>query len=51
MGEPIKQLGFDANDENNWSDGTKAKFNVRVKGPKDKGNYDFKLRKYESLLH
>lgn len=37
MGEPIKQLGFDPNDENNWCDGTRAKFHVRVKGPKDKG--------------
>lgn len=38
MGEPIKQLGFDPKDENNWCDATRAKFHVRVKGPKDKGS-------------
>lgn len=37
MGEPIKQLGFDPVDENNWCDGARAKFHVRVKGPKDTG--------------
>lgn len=37
LGEPIKQLGFDPVDVNNWCDGTRAKFHVRVKGPKDKG--------------
>lgn len=37
MGEPIHQLSFDIGDENNWCDGYRAKFNVRVKGPKDKG--------------
>lgn len=37
MGEPIRQLGFDPSDENNWCDGKRAKYHVRVKGPKDKG--------------
>lgn len=37
LGEPIKQLGFKIEDEDNWNDESRAKYHVRVKGPKDKG--------------
>lgn len=40
LGEPIKHVGFQLEDaENNNCDGQRAKFTVKVKGPKDRGMY------------
>lgn len=37
LGEPIKQLGFDYTNKDNYCDGRSARYHVRVKGPNDKG--------------
>lgn len=37
MGEPIKETGFDLSNPNNSCDASYAQFEVKVKGPKDKG--------------
>lgn len=50
MGEPIKQLGFDTKDEKNWCDGARAKFHVRVKGPKDRGSSCFNTNQWQIIL-
>lgn len=42
LGEPIKEIGFDLGDEHrNYSDGKNARFEVSVKGPKQKGTVFF----------
>ncbi|XP_011196645.1 uncharacterized protein LOC105221388 [Zeugodacus cucurbitae] len=41
LGEPIKELGFDLSDSNNFSDGQNAHFMINVKGFKDKGKMYF----------
>lgn len=42
LGEPIKEIGFDLGDEyRNFSDGKNARFEVSVKGPKEKGTLFF----------
>lgn len=37
LGEPIKQLGFDMSDKENFIQGRSCQYHVRVKGPNDKG--------------
>lgn len=38
LGEPIKDIGLNLGDnKNNYCDGKNAKFEVKVKGPQDKG--------------
>lgn len=37
MGEPIKEMGFDFSNPNNICDADHAQFEVKVRGPKDKG--------------
>lgn len=37
MGEPIKESGFDLSNPNNTCDASHAQFEVKVRGPKDKG--------------
>lgn len=42
LGEPIKDIGFDLGDEHrNYSDGKNSRFEVSVKGPKQKGTVFF----------
>lgn len=49
MGEPIKETGFDlADPQHNFCDGTRAQFEVSVKGPKDKGKMYFWAERAES---
>lgn len=49
LGEPIKEVGFDlADPEHNFCDGTKAQFEVRVRGPKDKGRMYFWAERADS---
>lgn len=37
LGEPIKELGFEMEDKENFSDGKTAHFRVKVKGSKERG--------------
>lgn len=37
LGDPIKQLGFDLSHKENFCEGRRCQYHVRVKGPNDKG--------------
>lgn len=54
LGEPIKQLGFRPDNEDNWCNGKQAQYHVRVKGTKDNGNNQVKSvtsqRRFEDLI-
>ncbi|XP_037944916.1 uncharacterized protein LOC119677585 [Teleopsis dalmanni] len=41
LGEPIKELGFDLSDKKNSCDGQKAHFEIKVRGPQDRGTIYF----------
>lgn len=48
MGEPIKEYGFKLEDKENFCDGKNAYFQVKVKGPNDKGKMFFWAERDES---